>query len=210
MTETERRNIVGLLKHDSQNLATHYDFQFVLQALKDYKTYILSLIFIGYVTRTILYLVLTFARTASLVIPVYAIALFTPTIIKELGYSAANAQLLSVPPFAAGCVCTILVGVYSDIRKLRGPYVVAGAFVSLIGYIVLYTQVSPGASYGGAILATVGVYPTIAVYLAWAGSNAGGDVKRGTVIAMVVAVANLGGQAAHFRPTRIYKLIEGQ
>ncbi|KAI9571127.1 major facilitator superfamily domain-containing protein [Boletus coccyginus] len=186
LTEIERRNIVGLLKQDSQNLATHYDFQFVLQALKDYKTYILSLIFVG------------------LTIPVFTIALFTPTIIKELGYSAANAQLLSVPPFAAGCVCTILVGVYSDIRKLRGPYVIAGAFVSLIGYIVLYTQTSPGASYGGAVLATVGVYPTIAVHLAWAGSNAGGDVKCGAVIGMLVAVANLGGQDISFCASFIY------
>ena len=125
--------------------------------------------------------------------PVHAIALFTPTIINELGFSAANAQLLSVPPFVAGCVFTILVGIYSDTHKLRGPYVLAGAFVSLVGYIVLYTQTSPGALYAGAVLTTVGVFPTIAVDLAWAGSNAGGDVKRGVVIAMVIGIGNLGG-----------------
>ena len=195
MTETERCNIIGLLRHDSQNLATYYDFQFVLQALKDYKTYVQISIYIGYVNQTILRQVaaLTFAWTISLLIPVYAIALFTPTIINELGYSAANAQLLSVPPFVAGCVSTILVGIYSDVHKLRGPYVIAGAFVSLVGYIVLYTQTSAGASYVGAILAAVGVFPTIAVDLAWAGSNAGGDVKRGVVIAMVIGMGNLGG-----------------
>ncbi|KAG8214045.1 DNA topoisomerase [Butyriboletus roseoflavus] len=175
LTETERRNIIELLKNDSQNLATHYDFEFVLQALKDYKTYIQIGIYIG------------------LLVPVYAIALFTPTIINELGFSAADAQLLSVPPFVAGCVCTILVGIYSDIHKLRGPYVIAGAFVSLVGYIILYTQTSAGASYAGALLAAVGVFPTIAVDLAWAGSNAGGDMKRGVVIAMVIGLGNLGG-----------------
>ncbi|KAI9571124.1 major facilitator superfamily domain-containing protein [Boletus coccyginus] len=180
LTETERCNIVGLLRHDSQNLATHYDFQFVLQALKDYKTYVQIGIYIG------------------LLIPIYAISLFTPTIIKELGYSAANAQLLSVPPFVAGCVSTILGGIYSDVHKLRGPYVIAGAFVSLVGYIVLYTQTSAGASYAGAILAAVGVFPTIAVDLAWASSNAGGDVKRGVVIAMVIGMGNLGGVCSSF------------
>lgn len=56
---------------------------------------------------------------------------------------------------------------------------VGGAFVSLIGYIVLYTQTKPGVAYVGAILAAVGVYPTIAVDLAWAGSAAGGDVRKG-------------------------------
>ena len=137
--------------------------------------------------------VLTFARPTSLAIPVYTIALFTPTIINELGFSAANAQLLSVPPFIAGCVCTILVGTYSDFHKLRGPYVIAGAFVSLVGYIVLYTQTSPGASYAGAVLTAVGVFPTISVHLAWVASNAGGDMKRGVVLAMVIGLANLGG-----------------
>ena len=194
MTETERRNIVALLKNDSQDLATHYDFQFVLQALKDNKTYVQFGIFIGYVSRN--YLVsgaLTFVRTASLAIPIFTIALFTPTIINELGFSAANAQLLSVPPFVAGCVSTIIVGIYSDIYKIRGPYVIAGAFVSLVGYIVLYTQTSPGVSYAGAVLAAVGVFPTIAVHLAWVSSNAGGDVKRGAAIAVVIGLANLGG-----------------
>ncbi|KAI9570109.1 major facilitator superfamily domain-containing protein [Boletus coccyginus] len=180
LTETERCNIVGLLRHDSQNLATHYDFQFVLQALKDYKPYIQIGIHIG------------------LLIPIYAIAFFTPTIITELGHFAANAQLLSVPPYVAGCVSTILGGIYSDVHKLRGPYVIAGAFVSLVGYIVLYTQTSAGASYAGAILAAVGVFPTIAVNLAWASSNAGGDVKRGIVIAMVIGIGNLGGVCSSF------------
>ena len=137
---------------------------------------------------------LMFAWTAaSLLVPVYAIALFTPTIITELGFSAANAQLLSAPPFVTGCICTVLIGIYSDIHKLRGPYVIAGAFVSLVGYIILYTQTGAGASYVGAVIAAVGVYPTIAVDLAWAGSNAGGDVKTGVVLAMVIGFGNLGG-----------------
>ncbi|KAN0091265.1 Major facilitator superfamily domain containing protein [Tylopilus felleus] len=180
LTETERHIIVTWLKNDSQNLATHFDIQFVLQALKDYKTYVQIGIYIG------------------ILVPVYAIALFTPTIINELGFSAANAQLLSVPPFVAGCASTIFVGIYSDIHKLRGPYVIAGAFVSLIGYIVLYTQTSPGASYAGAVIAAVGVFPTIAVDLAWAGSNAGGDMKCGVVLAMVIGMGNLGGICSSF------------
>ena len=137
--------------------------------------------------------ILTFARATSLLTPVYAIALFTPTIINELGFSASNAELLSAPPFIVGCVCTIFVGICSDMHKMRGPYVIGGAFVSLIGYIVLYTQTSPGASYVGAVIAATGVYPTIAVGITWAGSNAGGSTKRGIVFAMVNGFANLGG-----------------
>jgi hypothetical protein len=63
----------------------------------------------------------------------------------------------------------------------------------MIGYIILISQGKPGPSYVGAILTAVGVYPTIAVDLAWAGSSAGGDVAKGVVIAMVIGVGNLGG-----------------
>ncbi|KIJ13103.1 hypothetical protein PAXINDRAFT_117536 [Paxillus involutus ATCC 200175] len=180
LTEAERCYVIDLLREDSNNLATHYDFKFVLQAFKDYKTYVQTGIHIG------------------LLIPIYAIALFTPTIINELGFSAARAQLLSVPPFVAGCLFTILVGIYSDKHKLRGPYVIGGAVVSLVGYTVLYTQSSPGVSYAGTIIAAAGVFPTIAVHLAWAGSNAGGDLKRGVALAMVIGLGNLGGICSSF------------
>jgi len=180
LTDAERHYVIEMLKQDSNNLSTEYDLRFVLQALKDYKVYVQVGIYIG------------------LLVPVYAIALFTPTIINELGYSAANAQLLSVPPFVCGCIFTIMVGILSDKHGLRAPYVIGGAFVSLVGYLALYTQTSAGASYAGAVLAAVGVYPTIAVDLAWASSNAGGDVKRGVVLAMVIGLGNLGGICSSF------------
>lgn len=180
LTDAERHYVIEMLKEDSNNLSTDYQFRFVLQALRDYKSYVQVGIYIG------------------LLIPVYAIALFTPTIITELGFSAANAQLLSVPPFVCGCIFTILAGVLSDKHQLRGPYVIGGAFVSLVGYIVLYTQSGSAASYAGAVLAAVGVFPTIAVDLAWASSNAGGDIKRGVVVAMVIGLGNLGGICSSF------------
>lgn len=130
---------------------------------------------------------------ASLAVAVFAISLFIPTIINELGFSAANAQLLSVPPYAAGCICTVLAGIHSDLHKIRGPYVIAGATVSLVGFIVLDTQKNAGASYAGAVLAAVGVFPTVAINLAWVSSNAGGDLKRGVAIAVATGLANLGG-----------------
>ncbi|KAG9313543.1 major facilitator superfamily domain-containing protein [Chiua virens] len=40
LTETEKCTLIELLKTDSQNLAAHYRFRFVLQALTDYKTYL--------------------------------------------------------------------------------------------------------------------------------------------------------------------------
>ncbi|KAF8133663.1 major facilitator superfamily domain-containing protein [Boletus edulis] len=180
LTEVERQYIVELMKADSQGLATHYNFQFVLQALKDYKIYLQFVIYIGFV------------------VPAYALALFAPTIINELGFTAANAELLTVPPFAAACVSTIIVGIYSDKHRSRGPYVAAGAFVGLIGIIVLYTQVQPGVALLGVVLAALGIVPCVPVVLAWVSSNAGGDIKRGVAIAIVNGLGNLGGICASF------------
>jgi hypothetical protein len=69
----------------------------------------------------------------------------------------------------------------SDKHNLRGPYIIGCAIVAIIGYIILYTQARPGPAYAGAVIATVGVYPTIAVDLAWAGSAAGGDIRKGGI-----------------------------
>ncbi|KAG2107174.1 MFS general substrate transporter [Suillus discolor] len=180
LTESERSYIIDVLKRDSNNLSSRFDTRFIWQALKDYKSYVQSLIYLG------------------LLVPGYAIALFSPTIIHELGYSAANAQLLSVPPFVAGCIGTIIVGIHSDKHNLRGPYIIGGALVSLVGYILLYCSVRAGPSYVGACLAAAGVYPTVSIALAWAGSSAGGDLKRGVVLAMVIGLGNLGGICSSF------------
>ncbi|KAJ3532550.1 hypothetical protein NMY22_g7699 [Coprinellus aureogranulatus] len=189
LNEKERKIVVDMLAEDRHGLATEFSMTYVWQALTDRKVYIMVGIYMG------------------LLIPVYAISLFTPTIVNELGFSAATAQLLTVPPFACGCILTLVFGIISDRKNLRGPFVMAGASISIIGYIVLITQRSAGASYVGAILAATGVYPCVPVTLAWAGSNAGGDMRRGVALAMVIGMGNLGGICSSFiyiRPPRFF------
>jgi len=73
--------------------------------------------------------------------------------------------------------------------------VVGCASVAICGYAILYGTPAgrPGVSYAGIVIAACGVFPSIAVVLAWAGGSAGGDVKRGVAIAMTIGIANLGG-----------------
>lgn len=68
-----------------------------------------------------------------------------------------------------------------------------GCLVSIVGFAVLFGTSSPGAGYAGAMIAAAGLFPNIACILVWAGGNAGGDIKRGVVIAMVIGIGNLGG-----------------
>lgn len=180
LTEEERAIIVQMLREDTLGLDKTFKMEYVWHTLGDYKAWLQVMIYLGQL------------------VPVYSISLFTPTIVRELGFSAANAQLLTIPPFVAGCIATIAVGVYSDKLNKRGPFVIGGCSVSMIGYTILISQGRPGLSYFGAILTAVGVYPCIAVTLAWAGSAAGGDVAKGVVIAMVIGMGNLGGVCSSF------------
>lgn len=43
------------------------------------------------------------------------------------------------------------------------------------------------------MVAACGLFPSVALTIAWAGGNAGGDIKKAVVIAMVIGVGNLGG-----------------
>ena len=86
-----------------------------------------------------------------------------------------------------------MAGIYSDKMSLRGPFIVLGASVAMIGYIIAYVTSKPGPGYVAAIIAASGVYPAIAVFIAWAGGNAGGDMKRGIVLALIAGVPNLVG-----------------
>src|SRR5258708_31533280 len=68
---------------------------------------------------------------------------------------------------------------FSDKFNLRGPFIIGGAVIALVGYIVLITGTRPGVAYVGTIIAAAGVFSTAAVNLAWAGSAAGGEVRKG-------------------------------
>ncbi|KAI4520801.1 MFS general substrate transporter [Schizophyllum commune Loenen D] len=189
LTETQKMRLLQTLREDTQGAATHFDMKFVWQALCDYKSWVQVFIYMGNAV----------AATA--------LSLFLPTIMQDLGLANADAQLLTIPPFVCGCISTILIGFLSDRLNLRGPFIVCGSVVALVGCIILYTQSAPGPSYFGTFLVAIGAYPTIPLNISWAMSNAGGEVKKGVVVAMIVGSANLGGICASFAyttPPRFY------
>jgi MFS transporter, ACS family, DAL5 transporter family protein len=77
----------------------------------------------------------------------YSLALFTPTIIKELGFTNANANLLSVPPYVLGFITSVLVAIASDRLFRRGVFIIGGLLMVIIGYVILITNVSVGVKY---------------------------------------------------------------
>jgi hypothetical protein len=177
LTEPERAFIHARLKNSSDaTLHEPFTWAGVRDALKDYKCWLYGLAF----------------HTMSL--PLYTLSLFLPTIIKTLGYSAANAQLLTVPPYAVATILTVIVAVLSEKTHKRSPFIFASTSLAIIGYILLLSAPThlPGLSYAGTILAASGIYPSTAIVLSWAAANVSGQTKRATATAMTITIGNLG------------------
>ncbi|THC97914.1 hypothetical protein EYZ11_002612 [Aspergillus tanneri] len=115
-----------------------------------------------------------------------------PTIIKELGYTAAEAQLLSVPPYAVAFIFTVTVAIFSERTQIRAPFIMGSSSLACIGYILLLTDHRPGISYLGTIFAAAGIYPAVAIVLSWPANNVSGQTKRAIANAMQISIGNLG------------------
>jgi MFS family permease len=138
-------------------------------------------------------------------LPLYTLSLFLPTIIKELGYTAAQAQLLTVPPYAVAFVTTLSVAVASERFKIRAPFIMASASFAVIGYIILLSARKAGVSYVGTIFAAAGIYPATAIVLSWPANNVSGQTKRATANAMQISIGNLGAVLG----TQLYRSRDG-
>ena len=175
LTPKERQYVAERLEHDS-DAAQNEEFTWtgVLQALKDPKVYLYGLCY----------------HTMNL--PVTTLNIFLPTIIKNLGYTASQAQLLSTPPYVFSFIVTMSTVVLVERTKRRALFGIASSALAIVGYILLITNHRPGPSYAGTILATGGIHSSIAIALSWPASNVSGQTKRATASAMQISIGNLG------------------
>lgn len=129
-------------------------------------------------------------------VPLYAFIFTVPTIIRDLGYSAANAQLLTVPPYILGMITTVLASRLADRRKTRWPFIVYPYIVASIGFLGLLAiphPAYPGLTYGWLFFVTGGLYPPVITMASWLGNNIAPTWKRSVGIALGISLANAGG-----------------
>ncbi|GLA65938.1 hypothetical protein AtubIFM54640_008138 [Aspergillus tubingensis] len=175
LTPEERQFIQFRLKNDNDSTRDEqFTWSAVFDAFKDIKVWLYGLAF----------------HTMSL--PLYTLSLFMPTIISALGYTSAQAQLLTVPPYAVAFVLTITVAILSERTHRRAPFILGSTALACIGYILLLTDHRPGASYLGTFFAAAGIYPAVAIVLSWPANNVSGQTKRCIANAMQISIGNLG------------------
>jgi sugar phosphate permease len=126
----------------------------------------------------------------------YGFTYSVPAIIRDLGYSSANAQLLTIPiHFVAAC-STVGVAWWADKRKKRWPFIVGPFCVAMLGSVALLAIPHPrlpGLTYFFLFFLLAGVRPALMGILSWIGNNLAPSWKRAVGMALLISVGNLGG-----------------
>ncbi|KAJ4481240.1 major facilitator superfamily domain-containing protein [Lentinula aciculospora] len=123
----------------------------------------------------------------------FGFAYFSPSIILGLGYTAADAQLMSVPPYAVGCIMTLTASFISDRYRCRGIICIIATLFCGIGFAIFLGSKSTAAQYGSLFFSISGAGMGGPTQATWVSNNASPQTRRATMIAMAFTLSNSGG-----------------
>ncbi|KAL8944475.1 MAG: hypothetical protein Q9211_000572 [Gyalolechia sp. 1 TL-2023] len=128
----------------------------------------------------------------------YGVAFFTPTILEQLGWTSIQAQVYSIPIYAASAVVTVATAFLSDRLRHRYLFCMIGICVNSAGYIILLAQngLPVVVRYIAVYLIIIGGYVSQPLTLVWLNNNLGGHHKKGIGAALQIGLGNLGGVIA--------------
>lgn len=73
-------------------------------------------------------------------VPNYAMKFTMPQIITGMGFEAARAQLLTIPPYALGAFSAYIFSVFADRYSWRMPFIVVPQVAQVVAFAVLFTH----------------------------------------------------------------------
>ncbi|OAG05531.1 MFS general substrate transporter [Paraphaeosphaeria sporulosa] len=157
-----------------------FDWYWVRRALLNVNTIVLSIVFFAIIT------------------PIYSFSLFLPTIIRSMGYSRVTAQLFTVPPNMGAFFIVLLTGWGSDKWRMRGPLMLVGCTVAIVGYIMLIASERSSVQYGGTFLVAAGIFPCSPLVMGWLSNNLAPHYVRATGTGFQIMIANMAAFIATF------------
>ncbi|KAK5166579.1 uncharacterized protein LTR77_008122 [Saxophila tyrrhenica] len=128
----------------------------------------------------------------------YGLKFTMPSITLSMGFTSAQAQLLTIPPYVAGAISAITFSLFSDRAGWRFPFVAGPLSIIVVGFAILL-PLAPNITneiagcYIGVMLICIGQYPTNPAGSAWISGNLAGDTKRAMGIALNICLGNSGG-----------------
>ncbi|CZT04769.1 probable permease of the major facilitator superfamily [Rhynchosporium graminicola] len=172
LTDEERALLIQQLSLDSgeANMNT-LDKRAARRIFLDWKIYCGTLMYMGVVTTG------------------YSSSFFIPTILRQMGYTAAMAQILSIPIFTCAAIVAVAVAFATDKLRHRFSFIILGVLVGSTGYAIMLnlTTVSVGIRYFACFLIVTGGYIA---------QPMGGHYKRSMSAAIQIGFGNCGGIVA--------------
>ncbi|KAL9111066.1 MAG: hypothetical protein Q9227_004499 [Pyrenula ochraceoflavens] len=130
----------------------------------------------------------------ALVLPAAAFNYFAPTIIHTFTKSAIHTQLLSVAPWAASFVATMLCAYFSDVLRHRFLFSVLPLFLAIAGYILLLAiPADPShhsSRYAALFLVSIGMFIPLPIQVCWFNMNVLGHRRRSVSLGWQIAFGN--------------------
>jgi MFS family permease len=126
-----------------------------------------------------------------------------PQIIRNMGFTSTNAQLLTAPPYLLGAINAVLVSAFADRFSLRSPFILGPQSLVIVAYSVLFVKAADIADniplcYAMVTIACMGIYPIIPVVNSWCINNLAGPEKRNIGSAYFISLGTCGGIIGSF------------
>ncbi|KAF8808496.1 MFS general substrate transporter [Phlegmacium glaucopus] len=123
----------------------------------------------------------------------FGLAYFAPSIVQGLGFTAARAQLMSVPPFAVAFVLTMIFAYISDRFGCRGYTSIFSCTLCVIGFAMFLGSAKHNIQYASLFFSIPGTYIAAPTLSTWSANNAAPHTRRATAIAIGFIMTNSGG-----------------
>lgn len=187
LTSDQRNLVVWRVAHDVQDAKMdRWDKAAARRIFGDVKIYLFALMYLGTTNNG------------------YAVSFFTPTILKELGWTSVRAQVMSIPIYVVSAVLVVAVGIAADRLRHRVSFILAGCLIATIGYAILLSDTnktdshppSVGARYLALYLVAGGGYIALPMIIVWLSNNVAGHYKRAASLALQIGFGNCSGVIA--------------
>lgn len=118
---------------------------------------------------------------------------FKPTIVRGLGFSSVEAQLMTIAPWAASYMVAFLVAKSSDHFDARGYYSAAAAIVSGAAFLAccFLPANAYGKRYACLIVGCCGVFPSCGPLMSWVSCNSPSPRSVGYAVALTNSVSGI-------------------
>ncbi|KAJ3130648.1 hypothetical protein HK100_007764 [Physocladia obscura] len=184
LSDAERLIVVNRLKADHSQTSLAFNRGQFIEAFKDYKTWLLAIIYFCWQTVNA------------------SFSTFSPSIIKGLGFSSLNAQLLTSPFAVINFFLQLAISRYSDSRNSRAVPLAGSALLAVVGYLIIifFSPTDVGGRWALYVLFAFTCFNpgSLPLILAWTTNLIVGHTKRTVSVTIVVLASAFGGLAGSF------------